>query len=235
MSLARIASFVHKWLALIVGVQILLWIASGLFFTIVPIEQVRSEQRVRAFASAPLRGGDLAAVSAVLATSPAPVKLTLEARAEGDVVLAEYAAGSPRLFDAHTAALLSPLSENAARHIASLHITAEAPIARATWVRTPSPEYRGALPAWRLEFADKDHLAVYVAANTGQVTARRSDLWRTYDALWALHIMDWRDHENFNHGLIIAASVLALVSTIGGIVLIPYRFRWRRRRSAADA
>lgn len=235
MSLARIASFVHKWLALIVGVQILLWIASGLFFTIVPIERVRSEQRVRELAPAPLQSVDLAALSRVLASSPAPIKLTLEARAEGDVLLAEYGAGPPRLFDAHTGALRSPLSENAARQVASLHIRADAPIARATWVSTPSLEYRGALPAWRLEFADSEHLAVYVAANTGQVTARRSDLWRTYDALWALHIMDWRDHENFNHGLIIGASVLALVSTIGGIVLIPYRFRWRRRRSAAGA
>jgi hypothetical protein len=42
--------------------------------------------------------------------------------------------------------------------------------------------------------------------------------------------MDWRDHENFNNGLLIAASVLALAMAIFGIVLIPYRFGWVRRR-----
>ncbi|MCC6789814.1 MAG: hypothetical protein IT547_18440, partial [Hyphomonadaceae bacterium] len=43
MNLARLASFVHKWLALLVGVQIVFWVVSGLFFTIIPIEQIRSE------------------------------------------------------------------------------------------------------------------------------------------------------------------------------------------------
>jgi hypothetical protein len=40
--IAWLASFVHKWLALIIGIHIFIWIATGLFFTIVPIEQVRS-------------------------------------------------------------------------------------------------------------------------------------------------------------------------------------------------
>ena len=94
-----------------------------------------------------------------------------------------------------------------------------------------SPEYRGALPAWRVAFEDEEGLAVYVAADTGAVTARRSDLWRVYDALWALHIMDWRDHENFNTGLLIAATALALIVTLAGFVLLPYRLGWIRRRA----
>lgn len=235
MRLAGIASFVHKWLALIVGVQILLWVVSGLYFTIVPIELVRSEHRVREIAPASLQATDAAAIARIAAAlDAAPAKLTLERRPEGAVVLAEFAEGRPRLFDAGTGRLLSPLTEGAARRIAIARIDRDAPVARAQWVTQANPEYRAALPAWRVEFDEREHLAVYVAADTGLVTARRSDTWRLYDALWALHIMDWRDHENFNHGLIIVASILALVSTIFGIVLIPYRFRWRwpRRRAA---
>ena len=93
-------------------------------------------------------------------------------------------------------------------------------------------EYRGALPAYRVQFADGG-LAVYVAENTGAVTARRSDLWRLYDTLWALHIMDWRNHEDFNHPLIVAAAWLTLLSVIAGIVLIPYRIRFTRNSGAA--
>lgn len=47
MSLARLASFVHKWLALLVGIQIVFWVVSGLFFTIFPIQQIRSENLIR--------------------------------------------------------------------------------------------------------------------------------------------------------------------------------------------
>jgi hypothetical protein len=78
-------------------------------------------------------------------------------------------------------------------------------------------EYRGPLPAWRIAFDDAEGLAVYVAADTGRVAARRSDLWRVYDALWALHIMDWRDHENFNTGLMIVTSFTALIVNVGGL------------------
>jgi uncharacterized iron-regulated membrane protein len=236
MRLAAVASFVHKWLALIVGVQILLWVVSGLYFTIVPIEQVRSEHRVREIAPAALEANDAAALARIAQTlNPAPTKLSLERRPEGAFVVAEFGEARPRLFDAQTGALLSPLGEDAARDIAVARIDTEAPIAAARLVSEATPEYRGALPAWRVEFDEPQHLAVYIAADTGLITARRSDTWRLYDALWALHIMDWRDHENFNHGLIILASLLALVSTIFGIVLIPYRFRWRKRRAAPAA
>lgn len=92
-------------------------------------------------------------------------------------------------------------------------------------------EYRGALPAWRVQFPDGG-LSVYVAQNTGAVTARRSDLWRLYDTLWALHIMDWQNHEDFNHPLIIIVTAITLLSVIAGIVLIPYRIRFRSRPKA---
>lgn len=34
-------AFFHKWLALIVGIQIIFWVVSGLVFTILPIDEVR--------------------------------------------------------------------------------------------------------------------------------------------------------------------------------------------------
>jgi hypothetical protein len=42
--------------------------------------------------------------------------------------------------------------------------------------------------------------------------------------------MDWHDHENFNHPLIITTTLITLLSVIAGIVLIPYRIRFRRPR-----
>jgi hypothetical protein len=94
-----------------------------------------------------------------------------------------------------------------------------------------TPEYRGMVPAWRVAYDDAEGLAVYVAADTGRVTARRSDLWRVYDALWALHIMDWRDHENFNNGLLILVSFLALIVVVSGFILAPYRLGVMKQRN----
>ena len=55
---------IHKWLALLMAVQILFWFASGLFFAVFPIERVRSEHMIAAPALAPI---DLAAAAAGLA------------------------------------------------------------------------------------------------------------------------------------------------------------------------
>jgi len=233
MSLGRLASFVHKWLALLVGVQIVFWVVSGLFFTIFPIQQIRSENLVRPAQAQTLDMAALASMATLRGDhNAAPTKLTIERRATGTVIVAEFADASPILFDANTLQRLSPLSAEQASAVARAHVTLTSNPSNVTLVTEESSEYRGALPAWRVQFPDGG-LSVYVAQNTGAVTARRSDLWRVYDTLWALHIMDWQNHEDFNHPLIIIVTVITLLSVIAGIVLIPYRIRFARRRSSA--
>ena len=228
MRLQRLAVFVHKWLTLLVGVQILFWVASGLFFTLFPMEKIRSEDVMRPpSAETP----NLAAVGDLgrlrNSAGRAPTKVTIEHRAGSDVILATFAEGSPILFEAGSLRALSPLNGQAAAKIAQDHVTLRDPPIGVARVTAESAEYKGALPAWKVQFA-KGGLSVYVAEDTGVVTARRSNLWRAYDTLWALHIMDWRNHEKFNHPLIIFTAGLTLVSVIAGLVLLPFRIRFRR-------
>ena len=230
MLLARVASWVHKWLALLLGVQILFWVVSGLFFTLFPIERVRSEHVIRPVEAQALDAGAVGPLATLRsATGAAPTKLTIENRNGRQVVVAEFGEAAPELFDAGTLQRLSPLSADDARSVARAYVTLTSPPTSVTRTTEETPEYRGALPAYRVQFPEGG-LAVYVAENTGAVTARRSDLWRTYDALWALHIMDWRDHEDFNHPLIVVTTWLTLISVIAGIVLIPFRIRFLPKR-----
>lgn len=232
MKLARLASFVHKWLALLVGIQIVFWVVSGLVFTIFPIEQIRSEHLVRPAQAQAIDTASLSSFANLRGPQgELPTKLTIERRASGHVIVAEFAGAPPALYDAATLEQLSPLSAAQASAVARTHVTLTSEPSGITRVSEETPEYRGALPAWRVQFPDGG-LAVYVAQNTGAVTARRSDLWRFYDALWALHIMDWRNHEDFNHPLIVAVTAITLLSIIAGIVLIPYRIKFTRPRSA---
>lgn len=233
MKLAHLASVVHKWLALLVAIQVLFWVGSGLFFTLYPIEQVRSEHLIRPVQPQAVDTTTFGALANIRGPAgEAPTKLTLDYRASDQVIVAEFGDAPPSMFDADTLQQLSPLTPDAAAVIARAHVTiAEAP-ASITRVEAETPEYRGALPAYRVQFEDNG-LAVYVAEQTGVVTARRSDLWRVYDFLWALHIMDWQNHEDFNHPLLITTAALTLISVIAGIVLLPFRLRTRRRAREA--
>ena len=232
-----LAAAVHKWLALLLAVPILFWFGSGLFFAAVPIERVRSEH-----------------VKAVIAPSPVPLdvasaglaRLAAQGTATGDRIEVKtlngravaMVAGSdrPRLYDLVSGRLISPLTGADAAAIARAdHVGAPAPIGTEL-VNSKSPDYRGALPAWRVDFTTGTNRSIYVAADTGAVTARRSTLWKVYDFLWGLHILDLRDHEDFNTPLLIGTVALALVLLVSGLVLLPRSLSraWRARRWPAS-
>src|SRR5262245_19602388 len=97
MKLQSVASWTHKWLGLLVGVQVLFWFGSGLFFTLFPIEQVRSEHRIAQHEAAPL-SAPARDVSALL--PEAPTRVTYERDAVGDAVaVAEFSERRPILID----------------------------------------------------------------------------------------------------------------------------------------
>jgi uncharacterized iron-regulated membrane protein len=227
---------IHRWLALLMAIQILFWFASGLFFAAIPIERVRSEHAVAEAPAEPLPFGT--AADGLLRLGSAGLtgeRIEIRTLLGRPVALIAAGAGRPRLYDLATGEPLSPLPMDAAARIAEADHAGGLRASRVERVDGSSPEYRGALPAWRVDFDDGAERSLYVAADSGTVTARRSTLWRVYDFLWGLHIMDWRAHEDFNSPLLVAATLLGLVVIVTGIVMLPSRLgytAWRRRRRA---
>jgi hypothetical protein len=235
--MTKTSAIIHKWLALLMAIQILLWFVSGLFFAAFPIERVRSEHAIAAGRAEPVALDAAAAGLARLAAAgvAAADKVELRALLGRPVALISSGAGRPRLYDLTSGRRLSPIPMTFAARIAEADHAGGLRAARVARINANSAEYRGALPAWRVDFEDGAGRSLYVAADTGAVTARRSTLWRVYDFLWGLHIMDWRGHEDFNNPLLIVATVLALAVIVTGIIMFPSRLgytAWRRRRRA---
>ena len=232
---ARISGKVHKWLALLMAIQILFWFVSGLFFAVVPIERVRSEHLIGKAAPVSISMSDAAAgMQRIAASGAAPgEKFELRSMNGGTVALVTGGGPRPRLYDLATGRQLSPIPAPLATAIAERDHIGETRASSVQLVTEASPEYRGALPAWRVDFEGENAVSVYVAQDTGAVSARRSTLWRVYDFLWSLHIMDFKNHEDFNTPLLIIATSLALIMVVTGIVLFPSRLgynAWKRRR-----
>jgi len=235
---ARVAGTVHKWLALLMAIQILFWFVSGLFFAVFPIERVRSEHQIEKHAPIPIRLDDAAAgLQRVAATGSQPgEKIELRTMLGRPVALVTAGEARPRLYDLGTGRLISPVRAPLAVAVAEADHAGDLRASNVELVTEESPEYRGALPAWRVRFDDGANRSLYVAADTGAVAARRSTLWRTFDFLWGLHIMDFRNHEDFNTPLLIIATSLALLMILAGIILFPSRLgynAWKRRRRRA--
>ena len=156
-----------------------------------------------------------------------PASVTLTTLMNRPVYRVTTSAG-PILLDGLSGAELSPLPRDVAQQLAQADYAGDGQLADVTWIDTPALEYRGRdLPLWRARFDDRLHTAVYVSPATGDVVARRNDLWRIFDFVWMLHIMDYDEREDFNHPLLIAAAVTALLFTVTGLIMLFYSFRPR--------
>lgn len=218
----------HQWLALLVGLQVLAWASSGLFMSVVPIEKVRGEHLVHEAAKVNLRAAaaSTAPLAVVLAAVNGPVDGLELTQVDGRAVWRVQQGKVFTLVEADSGVVLSPLDAAAAQRIAAADYAGTGAVQSATLLTTEPPiEYRGPLPVWQVHFNDPEGLRMYVSPTTGKVVARRTNTWRVYDFLWSLHIMDYREHEDFNHPLLMAFAAGLLVLTLTGGVLLYRRFK----------
>lgn len=226
MKLPLLASKIHKYLALIIGVQFAFWVLSGAFFAIVPLSKVHSDHLVKEIEPKHILEQDFGAVSQIIAKNSGFEKFELLNSNRGAVLLG-IKGKNPIAFDAKTAAQLPMISTDEAVKIANSVLLKPRTLNIARQIDAHNLEYKGELPAYQIIY--NDGFTLYVGANSGEVRARRSSLWRVYDTLWALHIMDWVNHDNFNNPVIRIIAIFALVLIIAGFALIPYRFKWRKK------
>lgn len=228
--LARRVAIVHRWLGLIVGLQLAVWTATGLFFSVFKIADVRADALIRPAAAAvvDLSQVRLTSTDALAAVAEdRPHRVTL--RALGDQPVYEIRAEiGIFLVAADTGEVLSPLSENVAQSVALASWLGAGGLTRMELLDAPPREAGGRGQVWAAHFEGAGNPVLYVNAVTGEAGPVRTDLWRTYDFLWSLHIMDYQERENFNHPLIILAAILALSVVLLGLTLVIQRFsrRW---------
>jgi uncharacterized iron-regulated membrane protein len=216
----------HKWVGLVVGIQVLLWVLGGLVMTAIPIERVRSEHHLAEAAPRALPlAGLVSPQVAASAAGIAPVEATLRGTPRGVMWVLKDKAGATAFVDAATGAKAAPYGPDQARAFAAAAYKGEDRPARAELLAQAPAETGKTGPLWRVDFPDAERTTFYLSPETGEVVSRRSMVWRIYDFFWRLHIMDLETGENFNHPLVIGAAALSLVTTVTGLVLLWIRLR----------
>lgn len=241
MQVLRLSTQLHKWIALVVGLQVLFWVAGGVVMTAIPIERVRSEHRLAQRDLPPLEfeaavpPSEAARAAGVGALASANLKAT--PRGPVWVLTPVGKDAQPKTVDALTGGPLERLTEAEARAVAQAAYTGPGRAVSARFYEKPPQETGRETPLWRVEFDDREGTDFYVAPDTGEVVTRRSNVWRFYDFFWRLHILDFKNGDNFNHPLLIGLTVLTLPVVITGLILLWIRLGrdlklWRARRGA---
>ena len=224
------ASKIHKWLALIIGAQLLLWFVSGSIMSILPIENVRSEHLVSREVQPVANISKLVSPSIIAEQAGGPIR-ALRYRMLMERPVAEVTGMDEKtyLLDGLTAKPLAPITKADALNIASkAWIDGEPQFAAVNKITQNSVEYRGALPAWQVSTIDD--VRIFIPLATGEISAVRSTTWRFYDFFWSLHIMDWKNHENFNSWWLIAFALGGVLMSVSGLTLLVKRWPLKRRR-----
>jgi uncharacterized iron-regulated membrane protein len=217
----RLATQLHKWIGLIVGVQVLFWTVGGLVMTAIPIERVRSEHHLAQIEKAPLpTEGLMSAAEAAALAKVRPVEATLKSTPRGTVWVLKDAAGKVTTVRASTGYALPALGTAEAMRLAAGAYKGEGRPVAARYFETAPQEAGRDGPLWRVEFDDVERTGFYLDPATGEVVSRRSAVWRFYDFFWRLHILDMENGEDFNHPLIIGVTALSVVIVLTGFVLL---------------
>ena len=188
---------IHRYLSIFIAVQLLLWTISGIYFAFNKIEMVRGEQY----------------------RLPLEIEYRIFKRLGQEII--ETNDNGAKTYSTHPEnSAVNILSAEEAMTIAK-ETTSLNPVSVSLIEKAErGVEYRGRrLPIYKVSTDTDDGINIYVDSMTGDITAIRSDSWRAWDLLWALHIMDYQDRDNINNILLKIFSVLALISSITGIIL----------------
>ena len=226
-----IARKTHKWLGLFIGLQVVIWSLSGLYMTAVHIDIIHGDHLVR---EPPARSADVSQLLdpvTVAASNGADGARLTWVRNRPAYVLATKT--GEKAVDARSGAAVAPPSEAEIRSIAQSIYTGSGPIASAALINEIPGEIRGRRPPlWRVEFDHWNKPTLYLSPTTGELVTRRHELWRVFDFVWMLHIMDYDTRDNVNNSLLRVFTVGAVLMVLSGAWLLLYAFPRKKKKKA---
>lgn len=235
----RFLRWLHKWLGLIVGLQVLLWAVSGLVFAWLDHHEVSGEHSVRKAQPLVLTGSRSLAepgnwlrelnskdILEIRLTSVLDQWIWRVETTQG-VELRDAASGEPW-----------KLTETSVRRLAQRHYAGAGRLASVAFHPNATMETRDSGATWEARFDDDRGTTLYLSADDGRLVQTRNSSWRLFDFFWMLHTMDFRGRDNFNNPLVITIGFAALWLSLSGLLLLFRSFRkhdfafitaWRRK------
>jgi ferredoxin len=210
----------HKWFALLVGIQLLLWIVSGIVFSFIDHKEVSGSfifKKPYQEQLAPI--STLVNFSAVIKEYPAAKSITHFKLLEQDVI--KVSMPSEELLLDATSLELFFIKQSLIKQLVSASYQGDGIQQSIEMVSTRDEENRKFdLPVWKVGFDDQYGSSLYFSSITGEYQGIRTDSWRINDFFFMLHFMDYGQRGDFNHPLIIFAALVLVFFSFSGLMLI---------------
>ena len=226
---------IHKWLGLLVGLQLFLWMLSGLIMGLLPHDLVQGNHNRSAKAPATSLGSSGTFVQPM---SQQTIQSATLSNFMGKPAMQVVTEEGISLYDAATGKLIA-IDESRAILLAKTEYSGPGNIVTADRLVAPFQDLRRhSGPVWRIQFDDTESTTIYLSANDGRSLVHRNTYWQVFDFVWMLHTMDYQGRDNFNNNLVIIIALIALWIGVTGLVLwfdsfkradFAFVQRWRQR------
>ena len=211
----------------------MIWTLTGLYMTVVHIDIIHGDHFIQQAEAMPVRPSEIVSPVAVAKAAPDAQQVRLAWLVSRPVYIAKTQA-SELLFDARNGQRLPAPSRDEIRRLAEHWFTGPERLKRLDLITEIPGEIRGREPPlWRAEFDGWNKPTLYLSPATGQLLSRRHELWRIFDFLWMLHIMDYETRDNVNNWLLRVFTLLALTTVLSGAWLLWFAFPRKRKMAAS--
>lgn len=210
----------HRWAGIVIGVQLLFWIVGGLYFAWMPFKIVKDEDRISIVKLDPLDlHGAVPLSSLGLPEGFEPKAAHLENSLLGVIYRLESTGGKTSVYDALDGKPIPQIEPEMASELAMKQIQSDGRPIQVNLLQKAPSEFKGPVPIYQVSFDDFRQTRLYLDPWTGKVIARRNVFWRIYDFLWMMHIMDFKEREEFNNPWLRTLSFGAFILVVSGYLL----------------
>ena len=221
---------VHKWVALFVGIQAVIWTVTGMYMVAVHIDYIHGDHLVRPVPSAPYPMGGLVAPADVVRAHPGAQEVRLQTLL-GKPVWRVDSGKLAYAIDARSGERLPPLTASQVRQVALGIYTGEPNIVSTELLTVAPLEMQTRKPPfWRVEFEGWNQPTLYISPTTGELISRRHNLWRIFDFAWMMHIMEYEQRSNVNNTLLRFATWSAVLMALSGAWLLWWSFGRKKKK-----
>lgn len=206
----------HRYLGLFIGVQLLLWTLSGLYFSWTNIDHIRGNQyKIKEYQAS--------AFSQLVPLSELNSVIDIHALELIDIgKTPHYWINNSKLYNAESGELRNGITATDAQKVIEDQLLESLKIKSISEIQEVNQHHEirnKTLPVYVIEFEGKENLKAYVSKENGKIISLRHDSWRIFDFLWMTHTMDYKNRDNFNGPVLRIFSILGLFTVVSGFWL----------------
>ena len=216
---------IHKWLSLLVGLQLLIWLSTGLYFNLMDHQKASGEQFRQSPVIAQVNKNQLIEPQSVLLKSKPTVSLKQISLLEKPYYLLTHEKGlyshlnnSYSLVDAYSGKQVL-IDDVMASELAQASYKGKGKIESVIKLSPPYDDIpREKNKVWQVNYTDDLNTSVYIDTGSGRIVKHSNDDKRFADIFFMLHFMDYGSEGSFNNVQIILFALFTLFFALTGFI-----------------